>query len=190
MKKIIVALSILFIMSGCDTNANTKSLSCKSSSTNNGIVTETTYDVDYDNNDVKYITITYNHSRYNTQADNNDGVNADTDGLSEENNTNTLNSDDVVDGVVGDAIDKTVEGVTETILDIAGIKNNIQTQLSIYDNIEGFSYDVDIDTNDQYQIVYKIDMSKISDENLATFNITRNLSDMRSNYEAQGYTCK
>lgn len=171
-------------MSGCDTN--TKSLTCTSTNTANGITTKTTYDIDYDENDVKYITITYNYN----QDDDVDGVNADTDGLDEEKNDNNLDSDDVIDGVVGDAIDETVEGVTETILDMAGIKNNVQNQLSIYDGIEGFSYDVDIDTNNQYQIVYKIDMDKISDADLTNFNITRNFSDMRTNYETLGYTCE
>ena len=189
MKKTIIALSVLFMVAGCD--STTESLSCKSSRTTNGIISETTYKIDYDDNDVKYITITYDHNRYNNTPDNKDGVNADTDGLSEENNNNnTINSDDVIDGVVGDAIDETIKGVTETILDIAGIKNNLQNQLSVYDNIEGFSYDVDTDTNNQYKITYKIDMNKINDQDLSAFNVTRNLSDMRKNIEALGYSCK
>ena len=40
--------------------------------------------------------------------DNTDGINADTDGLDEER-SNTLKSDDVVDGIVGDVIDEAVD---------------------------------------------------------------------------------
>ena len=189
MKKILIALSLLFIMSGC--NENTDSLSCSSTTTANGITTRTKYDIDYIDDDVKYVTITYNYSQNNNQ-NNQDGVNADTDGLDEtdNNNNNNLDSNDVVDGIVGDAIDETVEGVTETILDLAGIKNRYENQLSTYDNIEGFSYEVDVDSNTEYKIIYKIDMNKISDTDLAQFDVTRDFSDIRTNYEELGYTCK
>lgn len=189
MKKLLIALSVLFIMSGCD--ENTDSLSCSSTTTANGLTTKTTYDVDYVDDEVKYITITYNYSQ-NNNKDDMDGVNVDTDGLDEtdNNNNNKLDADDVVDGLVGDAIDETVEGVTETILDIAGIKNRYENQLTTYDNIEGFSYDVDVDSNTEYRIIYKIDMDKINDTDLATFNVTRDFSNLRTTYEGQGYTCQ
>ena len=189
MKKLIIALSVLFIMSGCDTN--TESLSCSSTTTANGLNTKTTYDIDYVDDDVKYITITYDYSQ-NNNNDEMDGINADTDGLDEtdNNNNNNLDSDDVIDGVVGDAIDETVKGVRETILDIAGIRNRYENQLTTYDNIEGFSYKVDVDSDTEYKITYKIDMDKINDSDLATFNVTRDFSDIRSNYENLGYTCK
>lgn len=189
MKKILIALSLLFIMSGCD--ENTDSLSCSSTTTANGVTTKTNYDIDYVNDDVKYVTITYDYSQTNNNDDEMDGLNADTDGLDEtDNNNNNLDSDDVVDGVVGDAIDEAVEGVTDTILDIAGIKNRYENQLSTYDNIEGFSYEVDVDSNTEYKIIYKIDMNKIKDSDLAKFNVTRDFSDIRTNYEDLGYTCK
>lgn len=189
MKKLIIAVSVLFIMSGCDTN--TDSLSCSSTTTANGLRTKTTYDIDYVDDDVKYITITYDYSQDNNN-DNVDGLNADTDGLDEtdNNNNNNLDSDDVVDGVVGDVIDETVQGVRDTILDIAGIKNRYENQLTTYDNIEGFSYEVDADSDTEYTITYKIDMDKINDNDLATFNVTRDFSDIRTNYESIGYTCK
>lgn len=189
MKKLLIALSVLFIMSGCD--ENTDSLSCSSTTTANGVVTKTTYDVDYVGDDVKYVTITYDYSQ-NTNNDDTDGLNADTDGLddTDNNNNNNLDSDDVIDGVVGDAIDETIEGVTETILDIDGIKNRYENQLSTYDNIEGFSYEVDVDSNTEYRIIYKIDMDKISDTDLAKFNAARDFSDIKTNYEDLGYTCQ
>jgi len=190
MKKVIMALSALFIMSGCDTN--TESLSCSSTTTaTNGLTSKTTYDIDYTDDDVKYITITYDYSQTN-KKDDVDGVNADTDGLSEtDNNTNNnLDSDDVIDGVVGDTIDETVKGVRETILDIAGIRNRYENQLTTYDNIEGFSYEVDVDSDTEYKIIYKIDMNKINDSDLTTFNVTRDFSDIRTTYENSGYTCR
>ena len=190
MKKLLIALSILFIMSGCD--EKTENLSCSNTTTANGMTTKTTYDIDYANDDVKYVTITYDYSQGNSARTNDtDGVNSDTDGLEEDdNNNNKLDSDEVVDGIVGDVIDETVEGVTETILDIAGIRNRYENQLTMYDDIEGFSYDVDMDTANQYKIIYKIDMDKISDDDLARFDVTRNFSDIRTNYEDLGYTCK
>ena len=189
MKKVLIALSVLFIMSGCDEKTDT--LSCTSTTTANGMTTNTTYDVDYVDDDVKYVTITYDYSQ-DGNTDDTDGMNADTDGLDEtdNNNNNNLDSDDVIDGVVGDAIDETVEGVTETILDIAGIKNRYENQLTNLDNIEGFSYEVDMDNNTEYKIIYKIDMDKISDTDLANFNAVRSLSEIRTNYEGLGYTCK
>ena len=188
MKKILIALSVLFIMSGC--NQNTDSLSCSSTTTANGVTTKTKYDIDYIDDDVKYVKITYDYSQPNTNNNDTDGLNTDTDGMDEDNNNNTIESDDIVDGVVGDTIDDTVDGVKDTILDLAGIKNRYENQLSTYDNIEGFSYKVDVDSTTEYKIIYEIDMDKISDSDLARFDVTRDFSDIRANYEELGYTCQ
>jgi len=189
MKKLFVIFLVMFLASGCE--EGNEVLSCSSTTTQNGIVTETSYDIEYNNNDVKHVTITYDYSQ-NDNNDDVDGVGADTDGLDEDedrtNNTD-MSTDDVVDGVVGDAIDTTVDGVRETILDIAGIRNTYENQLTTYDNIEGFSYNVDVDSDTEYRIVYEIDMDKISDANLATFNVTRDFSAIQENYEGLGYTC-
>ena len=159
MKKLLTALSVLVLMSGCD-NTTTDTLSCNSTTTANGVTTKTSYDIEYQNDDVKYVTITYDYSQDDVTADDEmDGVNADTDGLDEDDTTDNderIDSEDVVDGVVGDAIDGTVDGVRETILDIAGIKNRYENQLSTYDNIEGFSYQVDMDSDTEYRIIYEI----------------------------------
>lgn len=197
MKKLLIVLSVLFLMSGC--NDNTDTLSCSSTTTANGVTTKTTYDIKYQNDDVKHVMITYDYNQdnttNNTKDDNNtmDGVDADTDGIDNDNtkdNDTALKSDDVVDGVVGDAIDGAVDGVTNTILDLAGIKNRYENQLSTYDNIEGFSYNVDIDSNTEYKVIYEIDMDKISDSDLARFDVTRDFSDIKANYEDLGYTCQ
>lgn len=200
MKKLLIVLSVstLFLMSGC-TNNSTDTLSCSSTTTANGVTTKTKYDIDYKDDDVKYVTITYDYSQdnttNNTEDDNDkmDGADVDTDGIDNDNTNNndgSIKSDDVVDGVVGDAIDGTVDGIKETILDLAGIKNRYENQLSTYDNIEGFSYKVDIDSNTEYKIIYKIDMDKISDADLTRFDVTRDFSDIKANYEGLGYTCQ
>ena len=192
MKKAIVALSVLFLISGC--GEDTKNLTCTSKNTTAYLNTTTTYDIDYANDKAKYVKITYDHKKNDTTTGNDvDGVNADSDGITENKNTDNnkaTTSDEVIDGAVGDAIDTTIDGVKDTILDIAGIKSNYESQLSAYDNIEGFSYSVDQDTNDEYKIVYKIDMDKISDDNLAKFNLDRDLNTIKTDYENKGYTCK
>lgn len=188
MKKIILALFVLILISGCD--GDTKNLSCTSTTTSGNITTETKYEAKYKDDKLKYIKITYDHQQITKEMD---GTNADTDGLTNEKKTtndNNLNSDDVVDGVVGDAIDGAVDTVTDTILDISGIRDTYQNQINTYDNIEGFKYKVDIDNNDEYKIIYEIDMDKISDSDLTRFNIDRDLTTYRTNQENQGYTCQ
>lgn len=210
MKKILVFLGILLVMSGCA--ENTEKLSCDSTTTSNGVTTMTRYDIDYQKDDVKKVTITYDYTQDttgntttnngNTTNDTNntatqsrekqDGVNSDSDGLTEENDSDkNLKSDDVVDGVVGDAIDGTVDGVTNTILDLAGIRTTLENQMSTYNNIKGFSYKVDKNIDNEYKVIYSIDMDKISDNDLSRFNIpTRDFSDLKKNYQDLGYTCK
>ena len=210
MKKILVFLGILLVMSGCA--ENTEKLSCDSTTTSNGVTTMTRYDIDYQKDDVKKVTITYDYTQDttgntttndgNTTNDTNntatqsrekqDGVNSDSDGLTEENDSDkNLKSDDVVDGVVGDAIDGTVDGVTNTILDLAGIRTTLENQMSTYNNIKGFSYKVDKNIDNEYKVIYSIDMDKISDSDLSKFNIpSRNFKDLKKNYQDLGYTCK
>lgn len=196
MKKLLSAFFVLLIMSGCD--VNTKSLSCSNTSTANGITTKTTYDIDYKDDDVKKIKITYDYiqdndvTTDNTTTDDMDGTNADTDGLDTDDNKDAdVSSDDVVDGVVGDAIDSAIDGVTDTILDLAGIRDTYSNQISTYGDIKGFSYEVDTDTDDEYKVIYTIDMDKISDDDLSRVNIaTRDFSDLKDSYQDMGYSCK
>ena len=190
MKKLLIAFSALLFISGC--GEESKTLSCSNTSESNGVTTNTKYEIKYQNDEVKHVTITYD---YNQTTNNEvDGTDADTDGLDRNDNTtnndNNLESDDVVDGVVGDAIDTTINGVTSTILDLAGIKNTYQNQMSTYDNIEGFSYKIDVDNDNEYKIIYDIDMNKISNNDLARFDIDRDFSNLKTNYTNLGYTCE
>lgn len=202
MKKLLFISCIVFFMCGCDMGTDT--LTCTSNSVNNGLTTDTKYEIKYKDNDVKYVTITYDYNQdTNTMNDDTtndttngttDGINADTDGTTSDNdnvtNDGRTTTDEVIDGAVGDAIDGAVDGVRDTILDLAGVKNNYQNQFSMYNNIEGFSYDVDVDNDNEYKVVYKIDFDKISDSDLTRFNVDRNFDTIRSNYEDLGYTCK
>lgn len=206
MKKVLICLSALFLMAGCDMGTDT--LRCTSSTTVNGLTTDTEYEIKYKDDVVKYVTITYyytqdnvnntnvndNNNTSNNDNNNNDvdGIDADTDGLDEnrDNDNNATNGDDVVDGVVGDTIDATIDGITSTILDIAGIRNTYQNQMSAYDDIEGFTYKVDVDNDNEYKVVYEIDFDKISDSDLTRFNVDRDFTTIKSNYEDLGYTCK
>ena len=211
MKKLLVSLFILLLMVGC---GNNKTLKCSSSRSGNNMRGSTNYDIEYQNKDVKFVTITYDYTQDGDVVNNTtttdvtdstgntvttstttnmDGVNADSDGLTHDNDTkndNNTNSNEVVDGVTGDVIDGIVDGVTDTILDIAGIKSTYENQIGNYENIEGFSYKVDTDEDNEYKVIYKIDMDKISDSDLARFNLDRDLDTVRSNYEGLGYTCE
>lgn len=187
MKKLIFFASILLLISGCDSGS--KELVCNSKSTANGIVTDTKYEVEYDGENVKFVTITYDYKSVNGNNKDVDGTNADTDGITN-NDVDNNDSDEVIDGVVGDTIDSTIDTVTDTILDLSGIKNKYENQMSSYDGISGFSYDVDIDNDNEYKVIYKVDLDKISDTDLARFDIDKNFDDFKSSYEDLGYTCK
>ena len=60
----------------------------------------------------------------------------------------------------------------------------------IFDECVPFDYNVETDTDNEYTIVYEIDLEEIDDTNLARFNIDRNLTNTRTTYEDLGYTCK
>lgn len=196
MKKILMLFGvtgITLLLSGCGTN---EMLTCTDEVTSNGMTTRTRYDIEYKGNDVKHLKMTYHY----TQDEDVDGVGTGTDGSASDNDNNDISgnidsnesndSDDVVDGAVGDAIDSATNTVTDTILDLSGIKNRFNNQLSTYNDIEGFSSNVQTDSDNEYKIVYDIDYDTISDSDLTLFNVSREFDTLRSNYESQGLTCK
>lgn len=193
MKKIILCLGIMFLISGC--NGATNRMKCNSTTTTAGLTTDTTYEIDYKNKDVKYVKITYKYNQENANVSATDGVGTGTDGTTRdrESNTTSTTSDknDVVGGAVGSTVDEGIDAVTDTILDIAGIKTRQEQLLQGYNNITGFSYDIkDKDNDNEYTVIYKIDLTKINDTDLARFNIDRNIDTLKTTYENQGYTCK
>lgn len=193
MKKIILCLGIMFLISGC--NGATNRMKCNSTTTTAGLTTDTTYEIDYKDKDVKYVKITYKYNQENANVSTTDGVGTGTDGTTRdrESNTTSTTSDknDVVGGAVGSTVDEGIDAVTDTILDIAGIKTRQEQLLQGYNNITGFSYDIkDKDNDNEYTVIYKIDLTKINDTDLARFNIDRNIDTLKTTYENQGYTCK
>ena len=189
MKKVFLNLCIILLMSGC--GEEMKTMKCETKSITNGLTSSIAYKIDYDDNEdnVKYVTITYKYNqKINTTEDQLDGVGTGTDGTTEDNDVNE--KDGIVDGVVGSAVDKGIDTVTDTILDIAGLRSEFESQISSYENIKGFTYDVQRNTDNEYTVVYKIDFDEIGDNDLATFNLDRDLSTLQTTYENQGYTCK
>lgn len=128
---------------------------------------------------------------YTTDTNNNDkhkdGIGTGTDGTT---NDTYRDDDGVVDGVVGSVIDTIVGTVTGIILDSAGLRDRHATVQNTYGNVNGFSVQNTNDANDNYTVTYVIDYDTISDTDLAGFNLTRDLDQMRDNYVNQGFTCK
>jgi hypothetical protein len=116
-----------------------------------------------------------------------DGVGTGTDGTT---NDTQFDDDGVVDGVIGSAIDTIVGGVTDIILDSAGLRDRHATVQNTYGNVAGFSVQNTNDMDDNYMVTYVIDYDTISDDDLARFNLSRDLDSMRNNYVNQGFTCK
>ena len=131
-----------------------------------------------------------NTNTTNGTNDNNnhtDGVGTGTDGTT---NDTELDDDGIVDGVVGSVIDTIVGGVTGIILDSAGLRDRHETVQNTYGNITGFSVQNTNDANNNYKVTYVIDYDTISDTDLARFNLSRDLDQMRDNYVNQGFTCR
>ena len=182
------------MLTGCGAGA-TETLSCTYNTTNNGLTSKIMYSIDHQNNDVKKVRVTYTYdidTNDTTTTDNAnnkpDGVGTGTDGTT---NDNMDNNDGIIDGVVGSAIDTIVNGVTSTILDVAGLRDRHANVQNTYGNITGFSVQNTNDTtNNHYTVSYVIDYDAISDNDLATLNLSRDYNTLRSNYISQGFTCK
>ena len=66
MKKILIFLSILFLISGCGSN---KTLTCKAKNTANGMDTNIDYKAEYKDKNLKYVTITYDYLKNDNNED-------------------------------------------------------------------------------------------------------------------------
>ena len=179
MKKALLIIAIIAILSGCGTN---ETLTCTTSNTVDNLTSNTTYMIEYKGNDVKMLTVTYDYS-----DDHVDGVGTGTDGTTEDDDTDT---DGIVDGVVGEALDDVVTGVTNGILDIAGIKTRHNEMFGDYTNTEGFMTDIDLDNDTDYRVTYTYDLTKLSDEDITTFGIDKDINTLRTTYTNRGLTCK
>lgn len=204
MKKALLLIAIIIILSGC---GNDETLTCTTSNKLGTLTSNSTYKIDYRDNEVKKLTITYEYNDNHT-----DGVGTGTDGTTNDNDNNNTNNnntnnnnnnnttgnttnnmednDGIIDGVVGEALDDVVTGITDGILDIAGIKTRHNTRFGTYTNIEGFMTNIDTDNDNDYKVTYTYDLSKLSDTDLATFGISRNFNTQKNTYTNQGLTCK
>lgn len=193
MKKMLFLSGVMiFLLTGCGVGA-TKTMSCSYNTSRNDLTTKTTYDVDYEGTEVKKVRITYNYHQdvmNDTDGDGKndiDGVGTGTDGTT---NDTQIDNDGIIDGVIGSAIDSIVNGVADVILDISGIRDRHNNVLNTYGNMPGFSVQNTTDnTDNNYMVTYVIDYDTISDNDLATLNLSRNINTLRTNYTNQGFTC-
>lgn len=181
MKKIILCLGIIALLSGC--GENDQMMTCTRENTYNGLTSGTEYVVTYNDDEVKHVKITYNYN----QDTHTDGVNTGTDGTTEDDDARQ--DDDIIDGVVGDTVDDIIGGIYNTILDLSGLKERHTNQIN-NTNIEGFTSSVEDNTNNSYKVVYDIDLTKISDDDIGRFNVDRSYTTIKNNYTNQGLTCK
>ncbi len=197
MKKIIVIFIIgLFLLTGCG-EITTETMNCTYQTSNTTLSSRTSYSIDYVDNTVKKMRITYDYMNFDTNNDNDiidsekediDGVGTGTDGVTSDEIDN--DNYEVVDGIVGNAIDDVVNAVTDTALDILEYRNRHASIQNMYGNINGFSIQNTSDSDDNhYTVTYVIDFDQISDEDLNTLNLSRNVDTLRSNYINQGFTC-
>lgn len=122
-----------------------------------------------------------------TNEKNTDGVGTGTDGTT---NDDFPDNDGIVDGIVGSAIDSIVNGVTGSILDISGLRDRHANVQNTYGNMTGFSVqNTNDNTDNDYRVTYVIDYDSISDADLATLNLSRDINTLRRNYTNQGFTC-
>lgn len=203
MKKSILVLSTIFVtvfITGCSLTGM-ETYSCTSTSTSaDGLTTKITYDITHSNDTVDVVKITYDYRQEDNDenedstmlsntiervvGDDVDGLNADTDGNSDTDN------DEVIDGIVGDTLDAIVNGVTDTIVDIAGLKDRHNVVSDRYGDLEGVTINVEDSDEDSYKVVYDIDMAKISDDDLDIFNLDRSFETLKGNYNSLGLMCK
>ena len=197
MKRIIIlSFIMIFVLTGCGAGV-TETLSCSYDAINGNISTSTVYNVDYQDKEVKKVRVTYKYHQnnpvtYDENTDENtdeiDGVGTGTDGTT---NDTQMDNDGIIDGAVGSAIDSVINGVTSVILDIAGIRDRHMNVQNMYGNINGFSVqNIDDMSDNDYTVTYIIDYDNISDDDLATLNLSRDIDTIRSNYLAQGFTCR
>lgn len=193
MKKLLMlSLVSIVMLTGCGAG-ETKTMSCSYENSAGNVTTKTKYDVDYEDKEVKKVRITYDYKQDIINDTDNDGKN-DIDGVGTGTDGTTSDTqhdnDGVVDGVVGSAIDKIINGATDVILDVAGLRERHRTVQSTYGNLTGFSVQNTTDTDSNYKVTYVIDYDTISDTDLNSLNLSRDIDKFRDTYTSQGYTCK
>lgn len=194
MKKLFAGtLFSIFLLTGCGAGA-TDTMSCTYENVGTNLTTRMTYKIDHEGKEVKKLRVTYDYRQNdnnttddNTDTGTTDGVGTGTDGTTTDTQPD---NDGVIDGVVGSAIDDVINAVTGTILDISGIRDRHTNVQNTYGNIAGFSVqNTNDNTDNNYHVTYVIDYDTISDDDLDTLNLSRDIDTLRSNYTSQGFTC-
>ena len=194
MKKLLfLSITVMLLLTGCGAGV-TDTMSCTYENTSANLTTKITYNVDYQDTDIKKVRVSYDyHADMMNDTDGDgrndiDGVGTGTDGTT---NDTQIDDDGIIDGIVGSAIDSVINGVTDVILDIAGLRDRHSMVQNTYGNINGFSVQNTNDMNDNnYHVTYIIDYDTISDADLTTLNLSRDINSLRNNYVSQGFTCK
>ena len=185
MKKYFIFATLGIIMlTGCGAGA-TETMSCSYKNTSGNLTTKMTYNIDHEDSVVKKVRISYDY--HMDRQEDMDGVGTGTDGTT---NDTQPDNDGIIDGVVGSAIDGVINGVTDTILDISGIRDRHNNVQNMYGNMTGFSVQNTNDmTDNDYHVTYIIDYDTISDNDLNTLNLSRDIDTIKRNYSQQGFTC-
>lgn len=181
MKKTLLIIAVIAVLSGCGNTTDT--LTCTASNTVGTFTSNTTYLVEYSGNDVKKLTVTYGYNEAHV-----DGVGTGTDGTTEDDDMDT--NDGIIDGVVGDALDDVVTGIADGILDMSGIKDMHNNRFGSYANTNGFTSNVDTDTDNNYRVTYTYDLDVLSDTDVTNFGFSRDLDTLKAGYTNRGLTCK
>lgn len=195
MKKALIILVAVVTLSGCGTNEMT---TCTNETKVGNITSKTVYTVEHKDNDVKKIMITYEYNDNHT-----DGALTGTDGTTKdkiadeednpketnENKTKTDN-DGLIGGATKEALDDIVTGITDGILDIAGIKESHNTRFDTYTSVEGFTRNVDVDNANDYKVTYTYDLTKLSDADITALGVNKDYNALKKSYTDRGLTCK
>lgn len=199
-KKFTSIIFSIFLLTGCGAGA-TKTMNCSYEATTGNITTSIVYNVDHEEDEIKKIRVTYDYyqngdtnnindddaNEIDNTGDNMDGIGTGTDGTT---NDTQIDNDGIIDGIVGSTIDKIINGVTDTILDISGIRDRHTNIQNMYGNMNGFSVQNTNDTNpNNYHVTYIIDYDNMNDADLNTLNLSRDINTLKSIYTNQGFTC-
>ena len=183
-KKLCLSLVTILLLTGCDFS-KTKTLSCNLENYKNNVTTKVNYDIDHEGEEIKKIRITYDYINNNSMPQ--DGIGTGTDGTT---NDTIINEDGIIDGKIGEVLNKMIKGMSDIILDVSGLKDRHAMIQNNFNGINGFTVQNITDEDNNYKVTYIIDYDNISDTDLTRLNLSRNLTIQKDNYTMQGFTCQ
>ena len=87
-------------------------------------------------------------------------------------------------------LDDVVDGITDGIIDISGIKTRHDSKFGTYTNIKGFTSDVNVNDDTNYKVIYTYDLNTLSDNDINNLGINRDLNTFKTTLTNRGLTCK